>query len=317
MRILITGGRGTIGNVLTYQLRKKGYDVWTCDLAHHYDAGHIRCDVAGYRNLLNLFESKSFDFVFHLAAEYGRWNGEDYYEQLWRSNVIGTKNILRLQEQFGFRLVFTSTSEVYGDIDDVMSEDLMEKVEIRQLNDYAISKWVNELQILNSASMHGIKAVRVRLFNTYGPGEYYTDYRSAICRFIYSALTDKPYTVYLNHSRSSVFISDTVNTLTAIIGNFIPGEVYNIGGGENHTMKEISDFILSYLGKNDSLVTYLETEPFTTRDKKISIEKAKRDLNYSPVVSLKDGLTRTIDWMRQVYLSRENADPVAFIGDYL
>ena len=171
MRILITGGRGTIGPVLLHRVRSSGHETWTCDLAHHHDCRHVRCDVADFRQISRLFDEYAFDFVFHLAAEYGRCNGEDYYEQLWRSNVIGTKNILLLQKRHRFKLVFASTSEVYGDVGDIMSEDLMEKMEIRQLNDYAISKWVNELQILNSAAKFTTETVRVRLFNTYGPGE--------------------------------------------------------------------------------------------------------------------------------------------------
>src|SRR5581483_11538363 len=151
MRILITGGRGTIGQVLLHCLRAAGHEVWTCDLAHHHDDHHVRCDVAEFRQLARLLEQHPVDLVYHLAAEYGRWNGEDHYEQLWRSNVIGTKNVLRLQERLRFKLVFASTSEVYGDADEEMSEELMDRREIRQLNDYAMSKWVNEQQIMSSA----------------------------------------------------------------------------------------------------------------------------------------------------------------------
>jgi dTDP-glucose 4,6-dehydratase len=317
MRILITGGRGTIGSALRHRLGLIGHDVWTCDLAHYHDSRHIRCDVADFRQLSRLFDEHHFDLVYHLAGEYGRWNGEDFYEHLWRSNVIGTKNVLRFQERLGFKLVFASTSEVYGDVDEVMSEDIMDKKEIRQLNDYAISKWVNELQIFNSTAMFKTETVRVRLFNTYGPGEYYTPYRSAICRFIYSALTNLPYTVYRSHRRTSIFISDTIKTLSMLTETFIPGEVYNIGGMESHDMKEVSNIILTYLGKDDSLVTYAEAEPFTTREKNIDTQKAFRILGHAPSVNLKDGLLRTIAWMRRIYVENIDADPVTYMESNL
>jgi dTDP-glucose 4,6-dehydratase len=112
------------------------------------------------------------EFVYHLAAEFGRWNGEDYYEQVWRTNTIGTKNILRLQNEHNFRMVFTSSSEVYGNWEGKMTEDVLMRHPIRQMNDYAISKWVNELQIMNAESRFRTESVRVRLFNTYGPGEH-------------------------------------------------------------------------------------------------------------------------------------------------
>lgn len=102
----------------------------------------MRADVRNYRQLENLFEDQDYDYVYHLAAEYGRWNGEAYYENLWQTNVMGSKNMIRLQEKLGFRMIFFSSAEVYGDYNGVMSEDVMEKNPISdtyQMNDYAIS----------------------------------------------------------------------------------------------------------------------------------------------------------------------------------
>jgi dTDP-glucose 4,6-dehydratase len=313
MRILITGGRGTLGQVLLARLRADGHEVWTCDLAHHHDPRHVRCDVAEFRQLERLLDSHTFELVYHLAAEYGRWNGEDHYEQLWRTNVIGTKHVLRLQQRLRFKLVFASTSEVYGDTDEVMTEDLMDRCEIRQLNDYAMSKWVSEQQIMNAAAMFQTETVRVRIFNTYGPGEYFTPYRSAVCRFVYSALLGLPYTVYLKHRRTSIFVADTVRTLAALAGRFVPGEVYNIGGSTSHDMKDVSDLALRLVGRDDALVTYKDAEPFTTRDKRIDTRKAAA-LGHEPRVGLEEGLARTLAWMRRVYLEGSAADPIEYLG---
>jgi dTDP-glucose 4,6-dehydratase len=169
------------------------------------------------------------------------------------------------------------------------------------LNDYAITKWVNEMQILNSAAMHQTETVRVRLFNTYGPGEKYSSYRSVICLFCYRALHNLPYIVYLNHHRTSTFITDMAATLSNIVDNFRPGEAYNIGGKDYHDIKTCSDLILAYLGKDDSLVTYKEAEAFTTKDKKVDIEKAMRDLNHNPQVTLEEGIPLTLAWMKEEY----------------
>ena len=301
MNILVTGGLGTVGRVLVNELRGRGHTVFFCDLFHYHDPQYYRCDVADFRQMERLFSACRLDYVYHLAAEFGRSNGEDYYETLWRTNTIGTKNILRLQEQYRFRLVFFSSSEVYGDWDDVMKEDVMDDYEIRQLNDYAISKWVGELQLLNSAARFGTESIRVRLFNTYGPGEYYSPYRSAICKFIYHALHDLPYTVYLGHHRTSTYVDDAVRTLANIVERFRTGEVYNIAGEEYHDMKCVSDLILGYLGKRDDLVEYVDSEPFTTRNKEVDISKAVRDLGHSYQVKLAEGIPRTIEWARCVY----------------
>jgi len=302
MKILATGGLGTVGEVLVEELRKRGYDVWSCDLFHHHDPQYVRCDVRQYRQLEAIFDNHSFDYVYHLAAEFGRWNGEDHYENLWGTNCVGTKNLIRLQEKHKFNMIFFSSSEVYGDWEGAMSEDVMEKYEIKQLNDYAMTKWVGEMQILNSAAMSGTQTVRVRLFNTYGPGEYYSPYRSAICVFIYRALCDIPYTVYLGHRRTSTYVTDTVSSLANIVENFKAGEVYNIGGNQEHDMKYVSGLILDYLGKSDtSLVHYKDGEPFTTKNKKIDISKAVRDLGHNPKITLEEGIPKTVEWMKEVY----------------
>jgi len=306
MNILVTGGLGTVGSVLVAELRKRGHEVYLCDLPHHHDPCYYRCDVGSYYQLERIFQANKFDYVYHLAAEFGRWNGEHFFDSLWKSNVVGTKNIIHFQERHKFRMVFFSSSEVYGDWEGVMSEEVMDKYEVRQLNDYAISKWVGEQQIMNSAGQAGTETVRVRLFNVYGPGEYYSPYRSAICKFIYHALHDLPYTVYMEHHRTSTYISDVVRTLANIMERFRPGEVYNIGGDEYHDMKQVSDIILSYLNKSDKMVKYVESEPFTTKDKKIDVSKAIRDLDHRYEIKLEQGLPKTIDWMHNVYRKVDN-----------
>jgi dTDP-glucose 4,6-dehydratase len=303
MRILVTGGLGAIGAPLVRELRARGREVWVCDLLHSEGPNYIRCDVGSFRQVEAMFDTQEFDVVYHLAAEFGRLNGEDYYDTLWRTNAIGTKNILRMQEQehHRFRMIFASSSEVYGDWEGVLHEDVPHTHPIRQMNDYAISKWVNELQIINSAERFGTESVRVRLFNTYGPGEHYSPYRSVICQFVYCALHDLPYTVYLGHKRTSSYIDDTVNTLANIADTFHAGEVYNICGDEYHDIKSLSDMILDYLGKPNHPVGYVDYEAHNTRNKQGNNTKAKRDLDHRCTVPLSVGIPRTIEWQKEVY----------------
>jgi len=288
--------------------------VVSCDMHHQPDEIgfslrtdveaplYARCDVGEFRQLERVFERCGpFDYVYHCAAEFGRWNGEDFYETLWQTNAIGTKNVIRLQERLRFRLIHFSSSEVYGDWPELMVETVMDEYEIKQLNDYAMTKWVNEMQIRNSAAQYGTESVVVRLFNTYGPGEHYSPYRSVNCRFLYCALHGLPWTVFRGHSRTSTYLADTVRTVANISDNFLPGETYNIGGTDLHTIEELSDVVLQVTGASRALVHHQESEILTTKLKQVDTSKSVRDLNHKNSYSLEEGMRLTADWMRRVY----------------
>jgi len=303
---LVTGGSGFIGTNLVAELESRGHEVIAADLLNTDREHYIRADVRNFRQLERIFENNTFDYVYHLAAEYGRWNGEDYYENLWETNCIGTKHMIRLQEKKKFRMIFYSSAEVYGDYEGRMTEDVMVHNPISdtyQMNDYAITKWAGELMCLNSAKMAGTETVRVRPVNCYGPHEHYSPYRGFIPKFIWHALHDTPYTVFKGHKRIIDFVEDSCRTWANIVDNFIPGEVYNVAGKPEweRDIKQYSDLILKAIGKDDSLVTYEEAEPFTTKIKTIDCSKAERDLNHNPKITPEEGIKRTVEWMRWNY----------------
>lgn len=300
-KILVLGGTGFIGSNLVIELEKRGHDVLVGDLLNSERSNYARCDIGKYRQVERIFEEHAFDYVYLASAEYGRWNGEDYYENLWMTNAVGTKNVLRMQEKKKFKMIFFGSAEVYGDYDGIMTEDVMDEVPIKQMNDYAISKWVNEMQILNSAATFGTETVRVRLFNVYGPREHYTPYRGFVPKFIYKALHNEPMTVYLGHKRTLEYVEDICRAFGNIVGNFRPGEVYNLGGQKQYEIKYVSDLILKHLNKDDSKVKYENEEAFTTRIKTPDSAKARKDLKLRLTVPPEEGIPRTIEWFKRSY----------------
>lgn len=300
MKILVTGALGTIGRALVDELRQRGHAVMTSDLSHYHESGYMRCDIGQYRQVLDLFDSIGpIDLVYNCAAEFGRQNGEEYFEQLWHSNVIGLKNLLDMQIRHQFRLVHFSSSEIYGDYSGLMKDHHSEFF-ARPLNDYAMTKLVNEWQIANAAERHQTQTVRVRLFNIYGR-ERYTPYRSVIARFCYHALHGLPFTVHLGHKRSFLYIDDAIRTIANIADHFKPGEVYNIGSGRQYDIKDVADLVIRLSGTDPSLVQYSDQEPMTTKQKRVNTKKARRDLDHRVSVSLERGIAKTIAWMRTAY----------------
>lgn len=298
MRIAVTGHLGTIGRPLTAALRAAGHEVVGIDLRHDVDG--VRADVADYRQL-EAAVPRDAELVYHLAAEFGRHNGEEYYEQVWRTNGTGTKNVLKLQQQRGFKLIFASSSEVYGERSDPLLREELPLSPLLLTNDYAISKLVNEAQIQNAQKQWGSKTMTLRFFNAYGPGEFYHAYRSVVCLFTYRALKRLPYTVYDGYYRVFQYIDDLVATLAYAADHFRPGLVANVAGYEYRSVRELHDMICESVDVDLSKVTFLPEEKHNVVSKRPSIARARAWLNHNPDVPLATGLKTTIDWMREQY----------------
>ncbi|MBT1072500.1 NAD-dependent epimerase/dehydratase family protein [Pelotalea chapellei] len=298
MKIFITGICGVVGSELARELRSRGHQVTGCDLQHTPLADYYRCDIADYRQLREALEWAKPDIVYNAAAEFGRKNGEDYYEQLFRTNMIGTKNLISLAREFGYRIVQFSSSEVYGDYDGVMTEDVTERLVIKPLNDYAGTKIFNEWQMINGHAMYGIPYVIVRLFNLYG-NEPYSRYRSVICRFCNDALAGNRIIVHQGHQRSFIYITDAVNTLANIVNNFQCGAVYNIGNTtEMFRIEDVAQSILRKACASPDLLDVREAEPLTTRIKICDTTAAEKALGHRITVGFEEGIERTLAFLR-------------------
>lgn len=300
MRILVTGSEGTIGKPLVRALEANGHRVWGLDQMHSSREQYIRADVGSYHQISQAMVMKPFDVVYHLAAEFGRLNGEQYYDTLWRTNVIGTRNILELQRDLGFQLIFASTSEIYGNCTvSPLHEDLPLQQTILRYNDYAESKWVGETQCMRFAEQYGNEIVRLRFFNVYGPGELYTPYRNVISQFIYKALHRQQYPVYQFSSRSMCYIDDFIPTLAKVCGNFKADDVYNIGNPEPTSIEAIAGIIAHKVGWSGAVLH--PPESHNARTKVPNINRAMAAFGHSPNVGIEEGIERTVAWMRETY----------------
>jgi len=159
---------------------------------------------------------------------------------------------------------------------------------------------------MNFEKRYGNQCVRLRFFNAYGPGEYYHNYRSVVCLFVYRALRALPYQVYEGYHRVFMYIDDFIPTLANVVDN--AGEVYNVGGEEFRSVRELSDLILDYLGTDDRYVTYLPEDKHNVQNKRPDIARAKGAFGHDPRTTLEQGVPRTIEWMKQVYFESPHHD---------
>jgi len=109
-----------------------------------------------------------------------------------------------------------------------------------------------------------------------------------------------PWVVFRGHQRTSTYLADTVRTLANIINNYIPGETYNIGGKDLHSIEELSETIIKVTGADPSLAEYRDSEILTTKVKVVDISKSVRDLDHRMTYSLEEGISITANWMRQM-----------------
>lgn len=306
MRILVTGSLGVLGRPLVSELRARGHEVWGCDLSHDPDPQYIRADVAEHRQLQQAFMRSHPDAVYHLAAEFGRLNGEAFTEQLWRTAMVGTRNVLEGCRQYGARLFFASSSEIYGDSKaEVFDEELPEREVIFHPNEYALSKWTNERQILSHQARHGTDVTRLRFFNSYGPGEYANSYRSVVALFCQKALKGIPLPVYRDYWRSFVYIDDFTPTLANVCEAELRHDVYNIGGSDFRSTEDLARIVLDAAGGGE--VELIDEDRHNVRVKRADITRASEDLGHDPQITLEEGVPLTLAWMKETHGQEEEA----------
>ena len=306
--ILVTGAHGTIGRPLVRELRARGFRVFGVDSGHCEDPQCFRANIAHHRQLQAVADriGEPIHHVYHLAAEFGRNNGEEFYEELWTVNCIGTRNVLEMARRCEAKFYFASSSEVYGETVPTDAQGrpakLAESATMRTpdfSNEYAISKFTNELQVRNFANRNpGFRATILRFFNAYGPGERYHPYRSVVALFCHRALHGEPFDVYERYHRTFMFIDDFIPTLANVAEARLREPIYNIGGADYRSVEELAEIVIQETGADRELIRLRPFEAHNVVSKKPDITRAARDLDHDPQVTIEDGVPLTVEWMR-------------------
>jgi len=311
MRVLVTGAAGFLGSHLTDRLLAEGYEVVGMDnfltgseknlshLAGNPRFSLVRHDVSQFIKL-----DGPLDGVLHFASPASPVDYLKYPIQTLKVGSLGTHNSLGLAKAKGARFFLASTSEVYGDpLVHPQPESYWGNVNpVGPRGVYDEAKRFAESITMAYQRYHGLETRIVRIFNTYGPRMRPHDGR-VVSNFIVQALSGEPITIYGDgtQTRSFCFVSDLVDGIFRLFRSG-RGDPTNIGNPNEFTVTQLAELVKEMT----SSPAPIEYHPLPTDDPKVrqpDITIARSELGWEPKVPLREGLSRTIDYFRQIVLS--------------
>lgn len=297
MRIFITGGCGFIGTNTISKLLKTGNKITVLDnsFSSTLDRNLVTFVKADIRNSGDLKRkiTGNFDALIHLAAKSDARNMEDF-STFKEINVDGTMNVLELARKNDIKnIVFTSSSHVYGDVKD---KSFFESQPINPISYYGASKFFGETICRAYSDFYGINCTVLRLFTVYGPGGR-TD--MAVMKFIDSIAKDKTIEVFGKGKikKDFVYIDDVSDGIIKSLNSKAKYEIINLGSGKATDLLSLIRMIENQLGKK-ARKSFLSMQKGDTAYSCADIKKAKKLLNWSPKISIEDGIIKTIRWQK-------------------
>lgn len=281
MRILVTGASGFVGSYLCNELAE--HEVHASDVQDH--------DLAVPGQATRLLDLAQPEYVVHLAARYGRLLCRDEPHKAVSDNAAATTELAAVCAERGVPILYTSTSEVYGDHGE---DTITEESELRTPTTiYGLSKrWGEEALKLYLPPEH---LTIVRLNMLYGPDQRAGYGCCALATFIKKTLAGEPFTVHRNTSRSWLYITDAVRALRLLIEEGHTGTFNLSNDQERFTMEDVAGMVLAAMGGR-----YYVTDPppLQIPHKNYSSAKLRQTIDWLPEVSLADGIQNTVDAQR-------------------
>jgi len=306
MKILVTGGAGFIGAHLVETLIETGNEVTIMD---NFSSGNKRnlssISVVNNLNILrhdvvDKIALPGFDQIYHLASLASPVFYQKNPIETALSNSVGAYNLLVQAKEHKSKVLFASTSEVYGNpLQHPQRESYWGNVNPNGIRScYDESKRFGESLMMDFHRKYGTETRIARIFNTYGPKMNLNDGR-VIPNFILQALKNYPITIYGDgkQTRSFCYVSDTIQGLIRLMNSEF-FEPVNIGNPNEITIMELFEKIKELTDSKSEIVFKQLPEDDPVR-RCPDISRAKRVLSWEPRISLEEGLKRTIDWFKR------------------
>jgi dTDP-glucose 4,6-dehydratase len=313
MKLLVTGGAGFIGSNFVHYAIKEHPDWEITNLDKLTYAGNpenlkdiqdqpgyhfVKGDIAD-RKLVDKLLGQGFDVIVNFAAESHVDRSILDASPFIETNVKGTQVLLEGAKKNGIqRFIQVSTDEVYGSTD---SGRFTEESPLSPSSPYSASKTAADLLCCAYFKTHHVPAIVTRCTNNLGPYQFP---EKLIPLVITNALEDKPVPVYGDglNIRDWIFVVDHCRALDDVIQKGKPGEIYNIGSGNEKTNLELIRKLLELLDKPQSLIQFVTDRPAHDRRYALDCAKIATELGWKPAYSFEKGLSATVDW----YLKNES-----------
>ena len=309
--ILVTGGSGFLGSWICGVLVTVGAEVICLDNL----ASGLKSNIVSMMDRDNfkfiqhditqpIFFDEPIDMVMHLASRASPFEFEKYPIQILKANTLGIWVALGIAKQHDARVLYTSTSEIYGDAKEFpTTEEYRGNVNpIGPRSCYDEAKRCGESYVIAYKMQHGLDIKIARIFNTYGPGMRAEGvYGRVVPRFIEQALNNKPFTIFGDGSqtRSFCYVTDQIEGLLKLaFSEEAKGDVVNIGGDDEITILELAKLVQE-LTNTSSEIKFHPLPKDDPRKRQPDITKAKMLLNWKPKIELEEGLKRTIEWFNK------------------
>jgi len=290
MRILVTGSEGNIGSELVPYLEKMGHDVLCLDIVQDYRKNYMVCDILHLSDIEKEVSEFHPEYVYHLAAMVSRVTCEKAPHLATLTNISGTTNIIQLCKRNNAKLINFSTSEVYGNQNVLLDEDVIPMPN----NIYGLTKYLAEQIAVYEAVNNGLQCINLRPFMMYSEHENMGENRSAMIRFAENIWKNKPITVHAGAVRSWLHVSDAVAILEKLL--YVNGnETINMGNLDYINIEEMAEIMCDYAGRSRDLIVKNELPDKMTLKKVASFEKQKCLTKYTPQIQNKEGIIRVMD----------------------
>ncbi len=317
--VLVTGGAGAIGSNLVKKL--SNLKAKTVIVLDNMVAGHqwalpqnknvllVKGDINDDIMLKRVF-AESPSIVFHLAAFFANQNSVDYPEKDLTTNGMGTLKLLEYSNLTKIdRFVYGSSGcSIYGKEAPLpLTEEFMS---LNLSSPYQITKMLGEIYCNFYKAHYGLKTVKARFFNSYGPGEVPGQYRNVIPNFIYWALKGLPLPITGdgNQTRDFTYVGDLINGLLAAgLEDQAIGEEFNLAAGREIKIGELATMINERTGNKAGIKTIPKRVWDTKTRLLASVEKAKNLIGYEPKTSFEDGLDEAVKWFKENWNEIDNS----------